>query len=106
MCGITNPQQRVSITFFEKEFCPQCGPAKQVLLDVIKQLDAISVEVEFVNADTEEGMLRALMHMIDATPGIVVNGLTIVRGEVPTPGMLLEAIKRAALLQSAEYQRQ
>lgn len=61
-----------TVKIFVKNDCPRCPAAKKLYDELVARLDSSGVTVEKWNVDETEGLAEAAMHMVLATPTIIV----------------------------------
>jgi small redox-active disulfide protein 1 len=71
--------------------CPHCPKAKEVLLEVLEEIDG-KVRFEEVNVLSREGFERAKRYGVKAVPAIIINKRRKIVG-VPTKERLLKILK-------------
>ncbi len=59
------PHAPAAVTYFYREGCPNCPPVR-------RYVDAVKLDVELVDVDTEDGMQRAIAEQVLSTPTAIV----------------------------------
>lgn len=62
---MSEPQSEPAVLYFS---APWCQPCKKYLPIVAKEAEAVGVELEVLNVDSEEGGALAALHMVQQVP--------------------------------------
>jgi len=90
-----------TVKIFIKDDCPKCPAAKKLYNDLVSGL-AVPVNIEKCNVGSRDGLAEAAMHMVLATPSVLVfdgdeNKIAEWRGDVPTISQIELALKEHTL---------
>lgn len=83
----------VKIEFFYSKSCPYCAPARKMVHEIAKMLDA-DVEMEEIDAWSEKGEPLAERYGIQVVPTIMINGVKCAEGILKRE-QLMAAVKKA-----------
>jgi len=93
MVNCRSIEMKNKIEFFHSKTCPHCPPVKQMLHEILKDLER-TVEVCEIDAWSEKGEPLAKKYGIQLVPTIVVNGTKCAEG-IMSRQQLASALKAA-----------
>ena len=87
-----------TVKIFVKNDCPRCPAAKKLYDELTSRLDSSGATVEKWNVDETEGLAEAAMHMVMATPTVIVfdgeeNKVADWRTVVPSLDEVIQALE-------------
>lgn len=90
-----------TVKIFIKDDCPKCPAAKKLYDDLVSK-PAVPANVEKWNVGSSDGLAEAAMHMVLATPAVLVfdgdeNKIAEWRGDVPMLSQIELTLKEHAL---------
>lgn len=87
-------KEKIQVEFFHSPTCPYCPAARRMLYEVSEEYSDI-VQIEEIDAWSEEGKPRAMKYDVRLVPSIVINGEKRMEG-IPNRQMISKIIVEAA----------